>query len=102
MLAADTRISAVAATYALDLPEADSELTLAGYMHRELGSRVEPGDRLQLGPIELIVRETDGDDRVKTVGLAVEATGIAQPKLPLFQTRRDLRSLLRRLRRRRR
>jgi len=102
VLAADTRISAVAATYALDLPEADSELTLAGYMHRELGSRVEPGDRLQLGPIELIVRETDGDDRVKTVGLAVEATGIAQPKLPLFQTRRDLRSLLRRLRRRRR
>ena len=45
-------------------------VSVGDYMQREL-RRPEIGDRVPLGPIELIVRERDSDDRISEVGLRV-------------------------------
>ncbi len=46
-----------------------SELTIAEYMEDRLSGPPEPGDRVDFGSMDLIVRDIDGSGRIKAVGL---------------------------------
>lgn len=99
------RLRDIVTLYGAEVPAADLDLTVAERLKREFGGTLELGDRITLGPIELIVREIAPDGQVASVGLAVEPSPAARPRLPLFQTRKEiqvyLRGLWRRDRRRR-
>jgi potassium/hydrogen antiporter len=60
---------------------------------------------LRLGPVELVIRKVGENHEVTSVGLALEPTGLARPRLPLFQRPSDIgkavRSLIQRFRFRR-
>jgi cell volume regulation protein A len=71
-------------------------MSVAAWLVRELGHEPGTGDRVPLGEVELIVRAMDWDDSISEVGLAVEPTIIDKPKLPLFQSRAELRGMVRR------
>jgi cell volume regulation protein A len=58
--------------YGAVLRDGEAELTIADMMAARLGGQPEYADRVPLGPIELIVRDTDEDGRIESVGLALE------------------------------
>ncbi|WP_221930894.1 potassium/proton antiporter [Telmatospirillum sp. J64-1] len=96
LLTPDVRLSILADSYGLPVPEGDRGLTVAEYLKRSFGGRLELGDRLRLGEVELIVRELDDEDNLAAVGLAVEPTRPSRPRLPLFQSWPELAALLKR------
>ncbi|HSK41010.1 MAG TPA: potassium/proton antiporter [Arenibaculum sp.] len=95
-LAPNTRIGVLAATYGFVARKGDADLTVCDILKRSFSGHVEAGDRFAYGPVELIVRATDDNGEIKQVGLGLEPTRIAKPRLPLFQTRKDFEALLRR------
>lgn len=100
-IAPATRMKDVAASYDLVLPPEDLGQTAAEWLARRLGYPPGVGDRVPLGEMELIVRALDWDDSISEIGLAIEATAVDRPRLPLFQSPSELKSMLRRLLRRR-
>ncbi|CAK0769999.1 K(+)/H(+) antiporter NhaP2 [Azospirillaceae bacterium] len=96
-LSPDTLLSELADTYGLPVATELRCLSVADFFNREFSGKVEVGDRLPLGPVELIVRAVDGDDAVTEAGLALEPTRASKPKLPIFQSRKELRALFSRL-----
>ncbi len=86
----------LAQSYGLPVPVTDFEMNVAQWLIRELGHAPGTGDRVTLGEVELIVRALDWDDSISEIGLAVEPTAIDKPKLPLFQSRAELRGMVRR------
>jgi cell volume regulation protein A len=97
-LSASALLGDVAQLYGFEVPEDKAGLSVGELLTRDYGGRAETGDRLTVGPVELIVRALDAEGRVQEVGLAVEPTKPAQPRLPLFQGRRDIKAWLARLR----
>jgi len=85
----------LALSYGLPVAVDDYGLNVAQWLVRELGHFPGIGDRVALGEVELIVRALDWEDSISEVGLAVEPTRIDAPRLPLFQSRRELKALLR-------
>lgn len=69
--------------YGLGLPESEGALSIAELIVGRLGGRAEYGDRVLIGPIDLIVRDVDDDGKVSAVGLSLEHTGAA-PRVPVF------------------
>ncbi|MBI3445593.1 MAG: potassium/proton antiporter [Magnetospirillum sp.] len=90
----------LALSYGLPVAEADYDLSVAHWLVRELGHDPGIGDRTGLGEVELIVRAMDWDDQISEIGLAVEHTRIDAPRLPVFQSRTELRAMLKRWMRR--
>lgn len=93
------------AAYGAQLSEAERHLSIEALIGERLDGRVEYGDRIPLGPIELIVRDVDDNGRITGVGLSVEPA--APPlRVPFFMSRHELRGNLvvvwAKLRRRRR
>jgi potassium/hydrogen antiporter len=74
----------LAAMYGLEVSEAKAGLTLAEMFQQEFSGAAEPGDRIRLGEVELILRERDDKGRILSVGLALEPSQAAKPKAPLF------------------
>jgi cell volume regulation protein A len=64
-------LKALRATYGLPPSGADEAATLAMLFEREFGTDVELGDRLHLGPVDLIVRDIR-DGMILSVGIALE------------------------------
>ncbi|RAU23859.1 potassium/proton antiporter [Paramagnetospirillum kuznetsovii] len=95
-LAPETHMKELAISYGLPVPVEDFALTLAQWVVRELGHEPGIGDRVGLGEVELIVRSMDWDDVISEIGLAVEPTIFDKPKLPLFQSRSELRAMIKR------
>lgn len=62
----------VGRAYGFTLEPARAELSLAALLRRELGAGMAVGERLALGPVELVVREVDEHGIVRAVGLALE------------------------------
>ncbi|MGB3500735.1 MAG: potassium/proton antiporter [Mesorhizobium sp.] len=58
--------------YGADLREGEAAMTIADMMWARLGGSPEYADRVALGPIELIVRDTDDEGRIDSVGIALE------------------------------
>ena len=71
---AAVNIEELGRTYDLQVPSTDRGLTVGEFLHRHLRKRPDPGDRLRLGPIELIV-QTVADGTVTRVGVELDPTG---------------------------
>lgn len=72
--APDSPLGAVADLYGIDIPARDRNATLEDWLNRRLPAPLGAGDRLRLGPVELIVRRMDGD-RVLEVGMELDPEG---------------------------
>jgi cell volume regulation protein A len=92
----ETKMADLAEAYSLAVLPDDAALTVAEFVQRRLAGATEVGDRVPLEAIELIVRELGDDRKIVRMGLAVEPSRAAQPKLPVFQTREEIASGLRR------
>jgi cell volume regulation protein A len=104
VLRPETKLGTLAETYGLPLAVERADMTLAD-LFREEFTHPELGDRLRIGPVELVIRNIGKNNEVTSVGLALEPTGLARPRLPLFQRPSDIgkavRSLIQRFRFRR-
>lgn len=90
-----TKMAELAEVYGLAIAAADGPLTVGEFMGRRL-SGAEIGDRVPLEDVELIVRDVGPNREVAQIGLAVEPSRAARPKLPLFQTRDEIIAAFRR------
>ncbi len=90
----DANLGELAATYGAAVSETDGALTVRAYLRRELAGDIEPGDRIKLGQVDIIVRKVDVRHAIEEVGLAVEPTPISRPRIPLFQNPKELRTLI--------
>jgi cell volume regulation protein A len=93
----DTRISDLAEAYGFAVSAEEAKLSVADFIHRRLHGTVEIGDRISVGTVELIIRELDDSGEIASIGLAVEPSRAARPKLPLFQSRGEIRDTFSRL-----
>ncbi len=84
-LAPDTRLAELARTYPLTLAEGDQALTIGELLRRELAGDIEPGDRVALGTVDVVVRRVSEANAIEEVGLAMEHVEEARPRIPLFQ-----------------
>ncbi len=96
-----THMQDLALLYGLPVNEADYGMTTSEWVVRELGHDPGIGDRVALGEVELIVRAMNWTDHITEIGLAVEPTRIDAPKLPVFQSRTELKAMLKRWMRKR-
>jgi cell volume regulation protein A len=71
IVGADITLGALRATYGLPPGLGDDHATLADLFIAAFHNDLEPGDRLHLGPVDLIVRDLN-DGRVVSVGIALE------------------------------
>ncbi|MGH6948312.1 MAG: potassium/proton antiporter, partial [Kiloniellales bacterium] len=71
-VAATTPLSDLAALYEAVVPPGTEATTAGDLMHALLGERLEVGDRVNLGPIDVIVRDVDERNRASVLGIAVE------------------------------
>lgn len=83
----------IAAAYGAELREGEADLTIADLMFSRLGGHAEYADRVPLGPIDLIVRDTDDKDHITSVGLSLEPQALA-PSVPLLLTAGEIRDRL--------
>ena len=90
----DAPLGDLAAMYGAVVSEADGVLTVRAYLRRELAGNIEPGDRIKLGPVDIIVRRVDARHAIEEVGLAVEPVPVSRPRIPLFQNPKELRTLI--------
>ncbi|NEX19917.1 potassium/proton antiporter [Thiorhodococcus mannitoliphagus] len=73
VLNGDAKLGGLCAVYGIELPELEPELTLDALIRRGLYAHPVVGDRVQLGSIELVVRDVQ-DDIVTQVGLKLPHT----------------------------
>jgi cell volume regulation protein A len=71
------------------LGEAEKSLTIAELMEQRLGGKPHYADRVKLGRIVLIVRDTHENGLIKTVGISLEPVAPAT-RLPLFLNFREI------------
>ena len=71
---AAVQIEELGRTYDFQVPSSDHGLTAGEFLHRHLRKRPDPGDRLRLGPIELIV-QTVTDARIDRIGIELDPAG---------------------------
>jgi len=98
---AEAPLGMIAATYGATVAPADMELTVRDYLRRGLAGDIEQGDRLSLGPVDIIVRRVSDEHEIGEVGLSVEPGAPNAPVIPLFQSPRDVINYVRDRRRRR-
>ncbi len=70
-ISASASLGALAESYGLVVDAADREVTVADFMLRQFNGRLEVGDRLVLGPLDLIARAVDDAGRVTEIGLSL-------------------------------
>jgi potassium/hydrogen antiporter len=93
-----TQISNLAEAYGFAVEPEAIKLSAADFIQRRLNGAVEIGDRVAVDGVELIVREFDDEGEIASIGLAVEPSRAARPKLPVFQSRGEILDNLARLR----
>lgn len=71
-LAADVVVDSLAERYGLAVPADLAGKTLRDAIHARLQGRAELGDRVALGPFELIVRDLDGEGEILEIGLLLD------------------------------
>lgn len=96
VLSPDATLGGIAAMYGVPIPDDQHDQTLRALFEKEFRTNFAIGDRLALGPVELVVRAVENES-ITSIGLAVEPTAVSRPRLPLFQTRKELKSALKRL-----
>lgn len=71
VLAGDTLLGEVSMLYGIPVEEKDRNEPVGAYMRRRLRHRAVVGDRLRVGPVELVVREIR-NDRITSIGIELE------------------------------
>ncbi|MBP1848878.1 potassium/proton antiporter [Rhizobium halophytocola] len=71
------------------IAESDKGKTIAEVIEARIGSKPEYGDRVRIGNVILIVRDTDDNERISAVGISLEAVAPAT-RLPIFLNLREL------------
>ncbi len=93
-----SQMTDLAAAYGFAVAADEAKLTVADFIHRRLHGAVEIGDRVPIETVELIVRALDDAGEIASIGLAVEPSRAARPKLPIFQSLGEILDTLARLR----
>jgi len=86
------------AAYGVTLRDGEDEMTIAEMMVARLGGRAEYADRVPMGPVELIVRDTDDKGHIESVGVSLEPE-LQHPQVPLMTGRELIEKLRGRFRR---
>ena len=94
-LSPDTRLADLARAYPVTFAAPDADLTLGALCRRELAGGIEPGDRVPLGAVDVIVRRMSEDNEIEEVGLAMEQVVGTRPRIPLFQPPAEITALMR-------
>lgn len=71
------------AAYGPTLYESERKLTIGALMSSRLSGHPEYADRVQLAPIELIVRDVDENGKITAIGVSFEPSA-AKPTVPMF------------------
>lgn len=71
-IAGDTRLGELSQTYGFDTTPEQSGESVDQLFSREYGGRVEVGDRISMGPIELVVRATPTADEPARIGIILD------------------------------
>jgi cell volume regulation protein A len=90
----DAKLSDLAAVYGFVVKPGDELLSVAELLRRELAGDIEPGDRIAYGLVDLIVRRVSEDHAIEEVGLALEHEQRTRPRMPVFQSWREIRALV--------
>jgi len=93
-IAREAKLADLAAVYGFVVNPGDEQLTVAELLRRELAGDIETGDRIAYGLVDLIVRRVGEDHTIEEAGLALEHEQRARPRLPLFQSWREIRAML--------
>jgi potassium/hydrogen antiporter len=80
--------------YGPELSDHEAELTIAELMAARLGGRAEYGDRVAIGPVELIVRDVDAEGTVRSVGVSLDPEP-AGAQIPAFLSLREMVQMVR-------
>ncbi|SLN32943.1 potassium/proton antiporter [Oceanibacterium hippocampi] len=88
-------IGNLADAYGFEIVPDEREVSVGDFLRKRLGNPMGRGDRLVVGPVELIVRDIDIDNDRMSIGLAVEPTTASTPRLPLFQSFQEISVALR-------
>jgi potassium/hydrogen antiporter len=70
-IAPEASLGALAESYGLAVEPEDAELSVGAFMLRQFSGRIEVGDRLVVGQIDLIVRAIDKSGAVSEIGLSL-------------------------------
>jgi cell volume regulation protein A len=91
----DARLVEIAQVYPAAIAVGDENLSARDFLRRQLAGDIETGDRVPLGPVDLIVRRVSATHEIEEVGLAMEHAEEARPHIPIFQNPRELGDLAR-------
>jgi cell volume regulation protein A len=91
----DAGLTELAAVYGFHVNPGDEKLTVAELLRRELAGDIEPGDRIAYGLVDLIVRRVGESHSIEEVGLALEHEQRTRPRMPVFQSWREIRAMVR-------
>jgi potassium/hydrogen antiporter len=75
--------------YGAELRDREVDLPIAELMTARLGGRAEYGDRVGMGPVELIVRDVDQDGEITSVGVSLDPEA-SQRTIPAFLGPREM------------
>ena len=70
-IAPGAKLRALAESYGLAVAPEEQDVTVAAFLLRQFNGRVEIGDRLVLGPVDLIVRAVDDGNEPTEIGLSL-------------------------------
>ncbi|KAB0677997.1 potassium/proton antiporter [Aureimonas leprariae] len=74
----------LASAYDLALAPDDAGRPIGEWMTEALGGRAEYGDRVPVGPVDLVVRDTDEDGAIAAAGVALDPEANREAEIPLF------------------
>jgi len=97
----EAQLGDIAATYGASVSADDTALTVREHLRRVLAGDIEQGDRVSLGPVDIIVRGVSEEHEIQEVGLSVEPEEPREPTIPLFQGPREVLEYVRARRRKR-
>ncbi len=86
----DATLISLSNMYDFEVPLEDQNLSVAEYLETHLGTSMGRGDRLQLGPVELIVRDMIAGTTTPIVGLSLEPQNMPATNFPIFLNYREL------------
>jgi potassium/hydrogen antiporter len=91
----EAHLAAIARLYPAVIPRDDEALTVKDFLRRQLAGDIEPGDRVPLGPVDLIVRRVNEAHEIEEVGLAMEHAEEPRPRIPIFQSPKEISDIAR-------
>ncbi len=100
MIDSEAPLADLAATYGAVIPADAAAMTIRQYLRRELSGDIEQGDRVSLGPVDIIVRGVTEEHEIEEVGIAVDPEHPERPEIPVFQSPKEIAAFMRRLGRR--